>query len=153
LYPAGHDRPRITEEHLVQRESNPLFRIQYAHARTRALVRNAADLGFTPAPGDLGTTISAGQNGRAADDLITTLGEYTVVLAAAARHRAPDRLARHLLRTGDAFLRFQETVRILPMGDEKPSAAHRARLALAEATGTVLAGGFALLGVDAPDTM
>jgi arginyl-tRNA synthetase len=40
---------------------------------------------------------------------------------------------------------------VLPRGDEKPSAAHRARLALAEAAGTVLAGGLSLLGIDAPD--
>jgi arginyl-tRNA synthetase len=39
---------------------------------------------------------------------------------------------------------------VLPLGEEKPSAAHRARLALAEAAGTVLAGGLSLLGIDAP---
>ncbi|HET9379473.1 MAG TPA: hypothetical protein VFP69_01405, partial [Streptomyces sp.] len=50
LHPAGHDRPRLGDEHLAQRESNPLFRVRYAHARTRALIRNAADLGFTPEP-------------------------------------------------------------------------------------------------------
>ncbi|MFE7856512.1 ArgS-related anticodon-binding protein NrtL, partial [Streptomyces sp. NPDC057403] len=52
LYPAAHDRPRITADHLVQRESNPLFRVRYAHARTRALGRNAASLGFAAEPGD-----------------------------------------------------------------------------------------------------
>ncbi|MYR42919.1 ArgS-related anticodon-binding protein NrtL, partial [Streptomyces sp. SID5910] len=46
LHPAPHDRPRTGDEHLVQRESNPLFRVRYAHARTRALARNATDLGF-----------------------------------------------------------------------------------------------------------
>ena len=70
-------------------------------------------------------------------------------LATAARHRAPDRLARHLVTVADAVLVFQHTV--LPLGDEKPSAAHRARLALAEAAGTVLAGGLSLLGIDAPE--
>lgn len=73
----------------------------------------------------------------------------TPTLATAARHRAPDRLARHLVITADALLAFQHTV--LPLGDEKPSAAHRARLALAEAAGTVLAGGLSLLGIDAPE--
>ncbi|MGI5457999.1 ArgS-related anticodon-binding protein NrtL [Streptomyces sp. CA-249302] len=53
LHPAAHDRPRITADHLVQRESNPLFRVRYAHARTRALSRNAARLGFTAEPGDI----------------------------------------------------------------------------------------------------
>ncbi|MEU1157426.1 DALR anticodon-binding domain-containing protein, partial [Streptomyces sp. NPDC005918] len=74
---------------------------------------------------------------------------HPAVLDAAARHRAPDRLARHLVRTADALLDLQGSV--LPRGDEKPSAAHRARLALAEAAGTVLAGGLSLLGISAPE--
>ncbi|MBY8847148.1 ArgS-related anticodon-binding protein NrtL, partial [Streptomyces sp. SP2-10] len=53
LHPAPHDRPRITADHLVQRESNPLFRVRYAHARIRSLSRNAARLGFTAEPGPL----------------------------------------------------------------------------------------------------
>ncbi|WP_345670748.1 hypothetical protein, partial [Streptomyces phyllanthi] len=53
LHPATHDRPRITADHLVQRASNPLFRVRYAHARARALHRNAAALGFTSIPGDV----------------------------------------------------------------------------------------------------
>ncbi|TXS73211.1 hypothetical protein EAO69_18890 [Streptomyces sp. me109] len=139
LRPAGHDRPRIGDAHLLQRESNPLFRVRYAHARTRALTRNAAALGFTGTPGDV----------PEADDLLGALAEYPRVLRVAATHRAPDRLARHLVTTADALLALQHLV--LPLGDEKPSAAHRARLALAEATGTVLAGGLSLLGISAPD--
>lgn len=140
LHPASHDHPRITADHLVQRETNPLFRVRYAHARTRALSRNAAALGFTSAPGDVQDN---------ATHLVDALAVYPHTLATAARHRAPDRLARHLVTTADAMLAFQHTV--LPLGDEKPSAAHRARLALAEAAGTVLAGGLSLLGIDAPE--
>ncbi|MFJ8010215.1 ArgS-related anticodon-binding protein NrtL [Streptomyces fagopyri] len=139
LHPAGHDRPRIGAGHLLQHESNPLFRVRYAYARTRALTRNAAALGFTGTPGDV----------PAADDLLGALAEYPRALRVAATHRAPDRLARHLVTTADALLAVQHLV--LPLGDEKPSAAHRARLALAEATGTVLAGGLSLLGISAPD--
>ncbi len=138
LHPAAHDRPRIGEEHLVQRESNPLFRVRYAHARTRALTRNAADLGFGAHPGPV-----------ARQDLLAVLADHPRVLAATAAHRAPDRLARHLVTVADAALPFLPAV--LPRGGEKPSAAHRARLALAEAAGTVLAGGLSLLGIDAPD--
>ncbi|PWI15559.1 hypothetical protein DI272_16285 [Streptomyces sp. Act143] len=137
LHPAAHDRPRITDEHLVQRESNPLFRVRYAHARTRALTRNAADLGFTAEPGDVRHSV------------IPLLADHPRVLAQAAAHRAPDRLARHLVTVADAALALLPDV--LPRGDEKPSAAHRARLALAEAAGTVLAGGLSLLGIDAPE--
>jgi arginyl-tRNA synthetase len=143
LLPAAHDRPRITADHLVQRESNPLFRVRYAYARTRALSRNAADLGFTPEPGDVQHT-----QGDTAP-LLAALADHPRVLARAAEHRAPDRLGRHLVTVADAALPLLAAV--LPRGDEKPSAAHRARLALAEAAGTVLAGGLALLGIDAPD--
>ncbi|MEU6255039.1 ArgS-related anticodon-binding protein NrtL [Streptomyces sp. NPDC047043] len=140
LHPAAHDRPRITADHLVQRESNPLFRVRYACARTRALSRNAADLGFTPEPGDV--------QEDTATPLLAVLADHPRVLARAAEHRAPDRLARHLVTVADAVLPLLPAV--LPRGDEKPSAAHRARLALAEAAGAVLAGGLSLLGIDAP---
>ncbi|MEU9521282.1 ArgS-related anticodon-binding protein NrtL [Streptomyces sp. NPDC048224] len=140
LHPAAHDRPRTGGEHLVQREGNPLFRVRYAHARARAAVRNAADLGFTAQAGPLAD---------AAPELLAVLADHPRVLAAAADHRAPDRLARHLVAVADATLPFLLTV--LPRGGEKPSAAHRARLALAEAVGAVLAGGLSLLGIDAPD--
>lgn len=143
LRPAAHDRPATGDGLLVQHESNPLFTVRYAHARTRALLRNAADLGIPSGDGD--------PREPGARPLLDTIGDHPGVLAAAARHRAPDRVARHLERTAEAFLHFQETCRPLPAGDEKPSAAHRSRLALAEAAGTVLAGGLTLLGVDAPE--
>ncbi|QNS04127.1 ArgS-related anticodon-binding protein NrtL [Streptomyces xanthii] len=144
LHPAAHDHARTTTPedraaHLAQRESNPLFRVRYAHARTAALGRNAADLGFGAEPGDV-----PGQ-----DPLTGLLADHPRVLLAAARHRAPDRLARHLVAVADAFLTDLHPA-ALPVGGEKPSAAHRARLALAEAAGTVLAGGLTLLGIDAP---
>ncbi|MCI3243174.1 ArgS-related anticodon-binding protein NrtL [Streptomyces spinosisporus] len=153
LHPAAHDRPRITADHLVQRGSNPLFRVRYAHARTRALRRNAAALGFTPAPGDVDEHVHGGHLPRDPhttwSPLLTPLTDHPRILARAAADRAPDRLARHLVTVADAVLPVLPTV--LPRGDEKPSAAHRARLALAEAAGTVLAGGLSLLGIHAPD--
>ncbi|MGX1272355.1 ArgS-related anticodon-binding protein NrtL [Streptomyces phaeoluteigriseus] len=149
LHPAPHDRPRITADHLVQRESNPLFRIRYAHARTRAVSRNAADLGFTTAGPK--TDVAAAD----VPELTTLLADHPRVLTTAATlphaeaQAAPSRLTRHLLALADATLTHLPAV--LPRGDEKPSAAHRSRLALAEAAGTVLAGGLSLLGIDAPD--
>ncbi|UUN29195.1 ArgS-related anticodon-binding protein NrtL [Streptomyces sp. FIT100] len=143
LRAAAHDRPRLDDGLLVQKESNPFFLVRYAHARSRALVRAATRLGIT-----------AGYEEDAAalgdhPALLDVLGDHPAVLASAARLRAPDRVARHLETTADAFLGFQHTV--LPVGDEKPSAAHRSRLALAEAAGTVLAGGLSLLGISAPE--
>ncbi|MGX1091262.1 arginyl-tRNA synthetase [Streptomyces albogriseolus] len=146
LHPAPHDRPHLgpghDDAHLAQRETNPLFRVRYAHARTRALLRNAADLGFTPEPGPLTSREDT-------QGLLPALADHPRVLTATAAHRAPDRLARHLVAVADALGPLLPSV--LPLGDEKPSAAHRARLALAEAAGTVLAGGLSLLGIDAPD--
>jgi arginyl-tRNA synthetase len=169
LRPAPHDRPRICDDHLVQREGNPLFRVRYAHARTRALTRNAADLGFHAEPGDVHPRVdteaavretvvreTAVQETAVPDTAVhdttvlrNVLADHPRVLQAAAAHHAPDRLARHLVTVADAVLPLLAAV--LPRGAEKPSAAHRARLALAEAAGTVLAGGLSLLGIDAPD--
>ena len=154
LHPAAHDRPRVTADHLVQREANPLFRVRYAYARTRAVGRNAADLGFTAEPGDVRDTQDAQGDVEEvttplARELTPLLADHPRVLARAATHRAPDLLARHLVAVADATLVLLPAV--LPLGDEKPLAAHRARLALAEAAGAVLAGGLSLLGIDAPE--
>ncbi|MCX5526534.1 DALR anticodon-binding domain-containing protein [Streptomyces bobili] len=155
LHPAPHDRPRITADHLVQRESNPLFRIRYAHARTRAVSRNAADLGFTTTGPETDVEAADTPDTPGARQLLALLADHPRVLATAAAlphadaQAAPSRLTRHLLALADATLVHLPAV--LPRGDEKPSAAHRSQLALAEAAGTVLAGGLSLLGIDAPD--
>ncbi|MEI5035399.1 DALR anticodon-binding domain-containing protein [Streptomyces sp. S1A(2023)] len=88
---------------------------------------------------------------RAARPLLDLIADHPGVLLAAARHRAPDRVARQLEAVAHAFFDFHDSCPSLPSGDEKPSAAHRARLALAEAAGTVLAGGLSLLGIRAPE--
>lgn len=146
LRPAARDAVRLPERP-VQREGNPRFRVQYAHARTRALVRNAGDLGFTSEPGETGPGTAAAPT----QDLTALLATYPATVEAAARLRAPDRMVRHLEATADAFLRWCEACPPLPVGERKPLAVHRARLALAEATGTVLANGLRLLGISAPE--
>ncbi|WNI22440.1 ArgS-related anticodon-binding protein NrtL [Streptomyces sp. ITFR-16] len=146
LRPAGHDRAPLGDDLLVQGEANALFRVRYAHSRALALGRGAERLGFTAATGrDIEDLTGAG-----APALLALIGDHPAVLVAAAHHRAPDRLARHLEAVALAFFDFHDSVPTLPPGDEKPSAAHRSRLALAEAAGTVLAGGLSLLGVSAP---
>ncbi|MFJ6514739.1 ArgS-related anticodon-binding protein NrtL [Streptomyces sp. NPDC091406] len=165
LRAAGHDRAALGPELLVQGEANPLFRVRYAHARARALTRGAAALGFTaeaaapapydgsltaPAPYDESLTAPAPYD-AAARPLLDLIADHPGVLLAGARHRAPDRVARQLEAVAHAFFDFHDSCPPLPAGDEKPSAAHRARLALAEAAGTVLAGGLSLLGIRAPE--
>ncbi|WP_156726112.1 ArgS-related anticodon-binding protein NrtL [Streptomyces apocyni] len=146
------ERPEFGPGLLVQDESNPLFHVRYAYSRTCALVRHAADLGFGPDTDtgtDTGTDTVTTDTDAESVALLEALSAYPAALEAAAHHRAPDRLARQLVPLADAVLAYQHTV--LPLGDEKPSAAHRARLALAEAAGTVLAGGLSLLGISAPE--
>ncbi|MFE1936751.1 ArgS-related anticodon-binding protein NrtL [Streptomyces sp. NPDC059474] len=144
LRPAGHDLPDLDPGHLLsQREDNALFRVRYAHARTRALMRNAGQLGITPQPGAYGHPAEAA--------LLALLADHPRTLEAAARHRAPDRLARQLVALADGFFRFHDACPALPAGQRKPSAVHRSRLALADAAGAVLAGGLHLLGISAPE--
>ncbi|WP_032763097.1 ArgS-related anticodon-binding protein NrtL [Streptomyces sp. CNS654] len=181
LRAAGHDRAALGPELLVQGEANPLFRVRYAHARARALTRGAAALGFTAeaapygespaepaahgesptAPAAHGTSPAAQAanaepaattaHDAAARPLLDLIADHPGVLLAGARHRAPDRVARQLEAVAHAFFDFHDSCPPLPAGDEKPSAAHRARLAIAEAAGTVLAGGLSLLGIRAPE--
>jgi arginyl-tRNA synthetase len=147
-------------------QASPLFRVQYAHARARALSRNAHDLGFRGDPhaaahaaahtaahavahsggASRGAARPGPAHGAAGDALLALLADHRRV----SEQRDPGRHARHLVAVSDAFFDFHDQCPPLPSGDEKPGAAHRARLALVEATGTVLAGGLALLGVSAP---
>ncbi|MFB7966786.1 ArgS-related anticodon-binding protein NrtL [Streptomyces rubiginosohelvolus] len=152
LRAAGHDRAALGPELLVQGEANPLFRVRYAHARARALTRGAAALGFTAEAAPYGESPAAtAAYDPAARPLLDLIADHPGVLLAGARHRAPDRVARQLEAVAHAFFDFHDSCPPLPAGDEKPSAAHRARLAIAEAAGTVLAGGLSLLGIRAPE--
>ncbi|OJG03570.1 Arginine--tRNA ligase [Pseudonocardia autotrophica] len=126
---------------------NPVFYVQYAHARLSSLARNAADLGITPGE-DYGL-LSHTREG----DLIRTLGEFGDVVRTAAELREPHRVARYLESLAGAYHKFYDSCRVLPQGDEEVSDLHRARLALCVAARTVLANGLALLGVDAPERM
>ncbi|QYB05502.1 arginine--tRNA ligase [Rhodococcus sp. USK10] len=127
---------------------NPVYYVQYAHARLSAIARNAADLGIAVTDPDLSLLVSE-QEG----DLIRTLGEYPRVVTSAANLREPHRIARYLEELAGAYHRFYGACRILPQGDEEVGPLHIARLALCDASRQVLANGLALLGVSAPEQM
>ncbi|HEX8759190.1 MAG TPA: arginine--tRNA ligase [Pseudonocardiaceae bacterium] len=127
---------------------NPVFYVQYAHARLASLARNAADLGISSKDVQLGL-LGHEREG----ELIRTLGEFPRIVASAAQLREPHRVARYLEQLAGAYHRFYDTCRILPLGDEQPSLLHAARLALSQATRQVLANGLGLLGVSAPERM
>jgi len=133
---------------LVRRSNdNPVFYVQYAHARLASLVRNAADLGVTP-----GSAYGLLEHPREGE-LVRTLGEFPAVVETAAELREPHRVARYLESLASAYHKFYDTCRVLPVGDEEVTELHRARLALSVAARQVLANGLAMLGVSAPERM
>jgi arginyl-tRNA synthetase len=127
---------------------NPVFYVQYAHARLCSLARNAADLGVTIEGADLALLVEDREGA-----LIRTIGEFPRVVASAADLREPHRVARYLEELAGAYHRFYDTCRVLPMGDEEAGPLHAARLALSTATRQTLANGLRLIGVSAPEKM
>lgn len=129
---------------------NPVYYVQYAHARLSSILRNAHDLGIEHGldrfdPGLL--------EHEKEGDLLRALASFPEVAARAAELREPHRVARYLERTAGAFHAFYAVCRVLPQGDEEVSDVHRARLVLVDATRQVVANGLALLGVSAPERM
>ena len=129
---------------------NPVFYVQYAHARLASILRNAADLGVEAAAETFDPSLLAHER---EGELLRALAEFPRVVAAAAQLREPHRVARYLEDTASAFHKFYDVCRVLPQGDEEVSDLHRARLLLVAATRTVFANGLGLLGVSAPERM
>ena len=127
---------------------NPVYYVQYAHARLSALARNAAELGLSPDVEHL-DLLTHDKEG----ELIRSLGDFPGVLKAAASLREPHRVCRYLEDLAGDYHRFYDSCRVLPQGDEEPGELHRARLALCEATRQVIANGLEILGVSAPERM
>lgn len=127
---------------------NPVYYVQYAHARLSALARNAAELGITPDTAHL-DLLTHDKEGT----LIRNIGEFSRVLATAASLREPHRVSRYLEDLAGDYHRFYDSCRVLPQGDEEPGDLHAARLALCAATRQVIANGLAILGVSAPERM
>ncbi len=127
---------------------NPVFYVQYAHARTRSVARNAAASGvdrsaFAP---ELLTHDSESA-------LLGVLQEYPRIVAQAAELREPHRVARYIEEVAGYYHRWYDNCRVIPLGDEPVTDLHRTRLWLNDATGQVIRNGLGLLGVSAPDRM
>ncbi|OBB15857.1 arginine--tRNA ligase [Mycobacteriaceae bacterium 1482268.1] len=127
---------------------NPVYYVQYAHARLSALARNAAELGLTPDTSHL-ELLTHDKEGT----LIRNIGEFPRVLKTAAALREPHRVSRYLEDLAGDYHRFYDSCRVLPQGDEEPTDLHTARLALCQATRQVIANGLGILGVTAPERM
>ena len=133
-----------------QSSDNPVFYVQYAHARVSSILRNGADLGVHPAGADFEPSLLSHEK---EGELLRALAELPRVVAGAAELREPHRVARYLEDLAGSYHRFYDSCRVLPIGDEEAGDLHRARLLLVAATRTVLANGLALLGVSAPERM
>lgn len=131
---------------------NPVFYVQYAHARLCSLQRKADELGITRDAADLALLTHEREG-----DLIRTLGEFPTVVASAAELREPHRVARYLEGLAASYHRFYDSCQVLPKADsvdnDEDAALHSARLALCAATRQTLDNGLQLLGVTAPERM
>jgi arginyl-tRNA synthetase len=148
-YPA--DSPLTLDIGLITRQTsdNPVFYVQYAHARLSSLLRNAAELGIVRGDDYDAALLGEPQEG----DLLAALGGFPRIVAGAAELREPHRVARYLEELAATYHRFYDGCRVLPMGDEPATDLTYARLWLVEATRIVLASGLELLGVSAPERM
>ncbi|MFD1211218.1 arginine--tRNA ligase [Arthrobacter sp. GCM10027362] len=144
------DSPMAIDPEVLKKHSNdnPVFYVQYAHARTCAVARNAAAAGVDRSAFDASLLDHATEN-----ELLAKLGEYPSVVATAAKYREPHRIARHLEVIAGAYHRWYDVCRVTPMGDEPVEDVNRTRLWLNDATTQVLANGLELLGVSAPERM
>jgi arginyl-tRNA synthetase len=134
-----------------QTTDNPVFYVQYAHARIASLLRGAQDLGL--ALGDAADVDPALLATQRESDLLRAIAEFPQVVSSAAELRAPHRVARYLEELAGTYHRFYDSCRVLPRGDEEATPLTTARLWLCAATATVLRNGLAVLGVHAPERM
>jgi arginyl-tRNA synthetase len=146
------DTPMVMDVDVLRSRTNenPVYYVQYAHARICAVLRNASDLGITYGVDQIHAELLENDRER---ELIGALAEFPRVVAGAAELREPHRIARYVEELAGIYHRFYADCRVLPMGDEAATDLHRARATLCSATARVIANSLALLGVSAPEKM
>ena len=147
-YPA--DSPLTLDPEILTKRTNdnPVFYVQYAHARTHNVARNGADSGV-----DRSVFAPELLEHETESALLGALQEFPRIVAYAAEVREPHRVARYLEELASLYHRWYDNCRVTPLGDEPVSDLHRTRLWLNDATGQVLRNGLDLLGVSAPERM
>ncbi len=147
-YPA--DSPLTIDPEILQRRTNdnPVFYVQYAHARTCAVARNAAASGV-----DRSTFAPELLSHESESALLGGLQEFPRIVRQAADLREPHRVARYIEELAGLYHRWYDNCRVLPVGEESVTDLQRTRLWLNDATGQVINNGLALLGVSAPERM
>lgn len=146
------DTPMVMDIDILRRNTNenPVYYVQYAHARIAGVLRNVAELNI---PTGLSNFDPSQLSHDRENELLGTLAEFPGVVAAAAAFREPHRVARYLEELAGVYHGFYADCRVLPLGDEAISPLHSARANLCAATKQVLANGLDLLGVSAPERM
>jgi len=146
------DTPMVMDIDVLKRNTNenPVYYVQYAHARIAAVLRNADDLKISVKVKDFDASQLTHDR---ENELLGVLAQFPRVVASAAELRHPHRVARYLEELAGVYHGFYADCRVLPMGDENPSSLHTARLLLCASTKQVIANGLALLGVSAPERM
>jgi arginyl-tRNA synthetase len=136
---------------LVQRTNeNPVYYVQYAHARISSVLRHAVDLGIDWRAADLDPGLLGHERESA---LLGALAEFPRIIATAAELREPHRVCRYLEEVATAYHKFYDSCRVLPRADEQVEPLHIARLWLCAAARQVVANGLDLCGVSAPERM
>ena len=146
------DTPMVMDIDILKRNTNenPVYYVQYAHARIAAVLRNADELKI---PVDLAAFDSSQLVHDRENELLGALAEFPRVVQSAAELRQPHRVARYLEELAGTYHGFYADCRVLPMGEENPSPLHTARLLLCASTKQVIKNGLDLLGVSAPERM
>ncbi len=144
------DSPLALDPELLQKRTNdnPVFYVQYAHARTHNVARNAVASGV-----DRSEFAPETLTHETESALLGALQEFPRIVAFAAEVREPHRVARYLEELAGLYHRWYDNCRVIPLSDDPIESVHRTRLWLNDATGQVLRNGLDLLGVSAPERM
>jgi arginyl-tRNA synthetase len=147
-YPA--DSPLTLDPELLTKRTNdnPVFYVQYAHARTHQVARNASASGIDHSAFEPELLTHETEN-----NLVGLLAEFPRIVAQAAQLREPHRVARYLEELAAGYHRWYDSCRVVPLGEEPVTDVHRTRLWLNDAAGVVLRNGLGLVGVSAPERM
>ena len=146
------DTPMVMDVDLLRKNTNenPVYYVQYAHARICAVLRNAKDFGIKYGTDLYKAELLSHDRER---ELIGLLAEFPRVVQGAAEMREPHRIARYAEELAGVYHRFYNDCRVLPIGDEKPTDLNSARATLCQATAQVISNALDLLGVSAPEKM
>jgi arginyl-tRNA synthetase len=146
------ETPMVMDLDILTRNTNenPVYYIQYAHARIAGVLRNCDELKISMNPKDFDPALLTHDR---ENELIATLADFPRIVEGAAELREPHRIARYLEELAGVYHGFYSDCRVLPLGDEAIAPIHTARALLCMATKQVVKNGLSLLGVGAPERM